>query len=283
MPALAGLVMVLAGCIGGPKLSSGINEPPVGSYGTLAVTVERPTASASSFLLQKLLFPKAHAFEICKRMVRVAVTDLEGTVRVTRDVLAEGKKVSATMRIPARLAYRVSAIECYVEDLGDIWVTRITDVGTTYPVTVGPDAAVTASVTLKSASEVLKPIVTVDSYTAVAGEEVITGTVTIHSNLELGGPYLVTVNRDNTYCERMQNAFYTVTDESPSYFRAMWTIRPIVFDHTDKITCEFFLSIEILEARPSGFGRENDPYLNLIYPDEPLTVTFFAPSTEIRL
>src|SRR5690606_4562914 len=104
---------------------------------------------------------------------------------------------------------------------------------------------------------------------AVAGEEVIAGTVTIRSDLKLAGLYLITLTRDSPYCVRMQDAFGFLEDESSPYFRAMWTIRPIVFDHTDEITCQFIFATEIIEARPSGFGREEDPFLYLTYPEEP--------------
>lgn len=87
------------------------------------------------------------------------------------------------MRVPARSAYKVVAAEYYWEQVGDVQVMWVTDIGMTYPVTVGADKTVMASVTLNSSREVLNPIVTVDSYTAVAGEEVITGTVTIRSKL----------------------------------------------------------------------------------------------------
>lgn len=54
MPLLLISVVLLAGCLGS-TISFRVDNPPPGGYGTLAVTVERPSASAASFLLQKFL------------------------------------------------------------------------------------------------------------------------------------------------------------------------------------------------------------------------------------
>lgn len=279
-------VSTLSGCIA-PRLSSKSNDPPAGSYGTLAVTVERPGANASASFLESLFFPRAHAVDSGQRMVRIAVTDPDASIQVSRDVLAEGRRVSATMRVPARPAYKVVAAEYYIEWIDDIWVTRITDVGTSYPITVGTDVNTLASVTLSSTKSAINPTLTVDRdrLTAVAGEEVITGTFSIVSDLNLAGFYVVSMTRDDPYCVKVAELSGGYEDESGPHYHVDWTIRPIIFDHTDKITCRFAFMTEIVDARPGGFGREEDPFLYLLYPEEPpyLEVMFLPPSMVIDL
>lgn len=201
---------------------------------------------------------------------------------MAKEVLAEGKRVHTTMRVPARPAYKVVAAEYYWEQVGDVPVMWVTDIGMTYPVTVGADKTVMASVTLNNSREVLNPIVTVDSYTAVAGEEVITGTVTIRSNYKLSDLGVISMTRDNPYCISVAEYSGVLVDESSSYFRAMWTIRPIIFDHADKITCRFAFITAIADTISYNYGMEGSG-LSLVFPKEPpyLELTFYPPSVEV--
>lgn len=90
------------------------------------------------------------------------------------------------------------------------------------------------------------------------------------------------MTRDNPYCISVAEYSGVLVDESSSYFRAMWTIRPIVFDHADEITCRFGFATEIVDARGGGFGME-DARIHFHFPEEPpyLEVTFYPPSVHV--
>lgn len=94
------LSVLMAGCsFDGP---SALKQPPVGTYGDLAVTVRREGETALSPLL-RWLFPRVYTDSSGQRIVRVVAWEPESSVKGFHEVEATPEATSVALRVPSRL------------------------------------------------------------------------------------------------------------------------------------------------------------------------------------
>lgn len=117
------------------------------------------------------------------------------------------------------------------------------------------------------------------------GGERIYGSITVPMDFKVGGFIMFAVTDDAKCRWAAQTVGASYMDTVPPV-RIDWSVAVPVFWDVPSVECEFVAAIEVLDVRPTGFGGENMPPLNLFIPDESdksqsIRVTFLQPGAGI--
>lgn len=268
------LAVVLTAC-GGSLAPKSPTPPNPGTYGDVAVTAKREESASVFAPILNWLFPKAHAVEESTTKVRFIIWDPVTDVKVVKDVDMVAGMASASMRVPARLGYRVATAEWDEE------TQRIVGWGIEPKVDILTGASVMLNVGIKSfsAGPSAKPTVNVWQDRAMGGDDVM-GTVTIPYDLKIGGFGLVSVTNE-PICQWAAGMTGRVITDTVPPARIDWRIPVPILQTNESVTCEYEAVVEVLDARPQGFGAENMPPISIV-PDETIVVTFDPPEIIIK-